>query len=408
MFTAPNQIAGSRVARPRHGFVSGTVVLATILLLAVIGLALELGLLYHVELQLQNACDSAALAGAPALLDEDVLRTSTAIDQADNVLAAQQAALDFGTSNVAAGMPMTFNVSDDNDPQSDIVVGWVEDPNDRRSPFIPWTGTEPYNTLQVRGVRSRARSNAVPLWLGSLFGIASADVRAEARATLDQRVYGFRPIGNTSTPVVPLAVLHQGTAEAWIEQATAAAAGTNDNFAVDSLTRAIQAASDGIPEIELRMALAGAGDDDDTTGNVVGLLLGSDHFKSGLFERQLNVGLQAGDLQAWGGQLALDDSGSLLVPGVDRLPQSVIALMQSIAGQNRVWPLFGSMSEIGGEPHYALTGFAAGRLVEARVEDAEIVLVVQPSVLVTSTALVRPLGPGQMLNPWIAKVQLTR
>ena len=369
MTRVPCHFANSRAARSRRAFVSGTVVLSTILLLAVIGLALELGLLYHVEVQLQNACDAAALAGVTQLLNDDVLRPAPQSDPINRVLSAQQTALQYGSMNFAAGSPTVFLVSPENDPQSDIVAGWVDNPHDRQSPFIPWVGSGPFNTLQVRAIRSQSRSNAVPLLLGVLFGVTTADIQAEARATLDQRVYGFRPIGGTSMPLVPLAALHQGSGDAWVEQATAAPqAGTNDEYAFDPVTRQFEPGADFIPEIELRIGLTGG--EDSSSSNLACLLLGTEHFKSGLFNHQLTVGLQTDHVQLWGGQLALDENGVLSLPGTDRLPDSAVAALLSISGENRIWPLYSTTSAENGGTLYVLSGFAAGRLVTARVDSA--------------------------------------
>lgn len=418
---AMNTVRASRTnvgrSRPaRRGLITGVLLLFMVVLIAVIGLALELGLVYHAQIQLQNAADAAALAGAAQLLDDSVLRPGATLDMTEEVQAAQLAAISFAHSNIAASQEVTLAPNIENEAEGDICAGWLLSPGTYQSEFLPWNGVGPCNTLRVRAHRTSQRSNPVPLRIAPLVGIATADVIAEAQATVDQRVYGFRPIGNATAPVVPLAALHEGSEEAWLEQSQRPATeGDNDRFTVNYRTDAVVKGADGIPEIELRIATSqtsgvttrGEGDDDTSQRNLGLLWLGGPVVGRATLDRQLLTGLTLDDLAAWGGELSLEANGTRLVPGRADADRGLVDTFRKMIGANRVWPLYSIFTEGDEESGYVLTGFAAGRIVSAAEEDGELIVLVQPSLLITSTALVRQLAPDEALNPWIAKLVLT-
>lgn len=390
----------------RRGAISGMLVIGLILLFAILGLALELGLLQHVQIQLQTAVDSAALAGASELLDENVLRPGTDPDWSDDIEIAFAKSQQFAGSNIACGQAVAIAANPQNNPAGDFVVAWLDSSTDRSNAPQFYPDSQRCNTLIVRATRTADRGNPVPLWFSPLLGLASADVMAESRATLDQRVYGFRPQGLGVIPVVPLAALARGSEEAWLEQSQSSPVdGENDKYSVDYRTGAVTTGADGIPEIELKAPLGDAGG---LEGNFLALDFNPEPHEPGRFKRQLESGLTAHDLVSLGGQLALDASGQQQVIGVG-IKEKAVGKLREIVGENRVWPLFTSRTDDDGEITVVLGGFAAGRIVDARLnDDNEAVVLVQASTLVTATALVRDLGPNEQLNTWIARLCLTR
>lgn len=381
-------------------------VVALILLFAVLGLALEIGLIQHVKIQLQTATDAAALAGATELLDESVLRPGSSPDWNDDIeLALVQSQL-FASSNIACGQPVTILPNPQNDLAGDFVVSWLNSSTNPDEVLQTYAEAGRCNTLMVRAARTAARGNPVPLWFSPVVGIGTADVLAQSQATLDQRVFGFRPRGLGAIPVVPLAALGKGSEEAWFEQSqTTPVEDVNDRYTVDYRTGVVTKGADGIPEIELKSL---TDDEAGTQGNYLVLEFISDPHEQNQFERQLEIGLTAADLVAQNEQLALDQAGQLIVPGVG-ISDQTLGKLNAIIGENRVWPLFTSRVEENGETTVVLTGFGAGCIVDARInEEDEAVVLVQASTLVTATALVRELGQNEQPNPWIARICLTR
>ncbi|MBX3414544.1 MAG: hypothetical protein KF708_17790 [Pirellulales bacterium] len=395
-----------RAGGSRRGALSGMLVVGLILLFAVLGLALELGLIAHVQVQLQTATDAAALAGAAELLDESVLRPGESPDWTDDIELALKQSQVFAASNVAGGQTVAILPNPQNDPNGDFIVAWLESSTNPGEVPQLYPDSGRCNTLIVRAQRTQGRGNPVPLWFSPVVGIATADVLAESRATLDQRICGFRPQGLGAIPVVPLAALAKGSQDAWFEQSqTTPIEGVNDKYTVDYRTGVVTKGPDGIPEIELKSPLE---DDAGTDGNFLVLEFNPDPQQQNQFQRQLELGLTAADLVDQNGQLLLDKSGQLVVPGTG-INEKLLGRLTTIVGENRVWPLFSEQTDSDGTTAVVLTGFAAGRIVDARVnEDDEAVVLVQASTLVTGTALVRELGPHDQRNPWIARLCLTR
>jgi len=359
-------------------------------------LVMELGLLNEAQVQLQGAADAAALAGAVELMDNDILRPLNPADQADDIQDACREAADYVRRNVAVGVPLAIEAGRLSRSPNLVLAGGTlrQATHDRR--FIPDDGSgRRVDTLQVCVQRSAEHDNPVTLWFSSLLGLAQANSRAAAEATLEQRILGFRPTRQCHIPMLPLAAPATGSSEAWISQAFAVpVSGRNDRFHVDPHTGETVAGHDGIPEIELRPA----------HGNVVTLRIGTP-WQTSRAVGQMVAGLSAEDVAPHGGQLTLGSpTAPLRLSATSGIEASVASAARGILGQRRIWPLFGAPAADG---HVDIIGFAAGSIVDLRRDAGQWVLLVQPCLLVTTTALTATtdLAP---YNPWIAKLALTR
>lgn len=90
------------------------IALLLVVLLAFVGLAIDIGYMYVAKTQLQNAADAAALAGAN-LLDGTNATIQTA---------ARQEAYKFAALNKAAGQNISIDLNTGNDDKGDVVVGY--------------------------------------------------------------------------------------------------------------------------------------------------------------------------------------------------------------------------------------------------------------------------------------------
>jgi hypothetical protein len=373
-----------------------------------LGLALEFALMQHVQDQLQAGTNAAALAGAMELIDEDVLYPGRLAllgpsAAADDVAAAEQAALQYGQVNVAGGVRMFADVA--NKQPAPLAFGWLAEPLDLDSPLEPWPQAGRANTLVVHAERSERWGNALPLWIGPLLGVAQADVQATAAACVDQRVHGFRPVQGSVIPVVPLAALGWGSNDAWTEQAAAPVqAGVNDRYTVNYSSGQVTAGADGIPEIVLCTPQYSAGQQV-LAGNLGCLRLNAMTTAQD-FARQLQEGLRPADLAELGGQLAVPPGGTLTLSGAGEFEALLPSLAGNVLGLRRAWPLYLSRQSSGsGGEEFELAGFAAGSVVDAYVDNGRSCLVVQPAVLVSRTALVHATAGW---NPWLGRLCLVR
>jgi hypothetical protein len=377
--------------RGRRGVVALLVIVAAVAILAIGSLALNASWLSGHKLELRRACEAAALAGAAQLLDP-------APDAGDDEAAAARVAA--ATAQARAFFAANSSaVLKTGGPDPDVVAGWCADPTLPGQTLSAWTGAGPVNALFVRGVRRRSNGQAVGLLFGGLFSIHDAEPADAAVASMDQRVYGFRPVQFVTVPLVPL--LAATTTVQWPSSVPAAAGDLPDNHSIDPHTRTVSAGPDSVPEITLRIPLAGGSlAADRVTGGW--LLLGGDADYTAI-PRQITAGVNSDDLAGLGGELALSAGGSLDVPAALTPDASQATALQAALlasrGQPRVWPL-GSLSTGGS---CQVTGFAAGCVVDCTVTADALEIVVQPCTIQTCTALLRS---GTARNPWIGKLIL--
>jgi len=384
--------------------------------LALIALALNSASLSTHRVQLQAACEAAALAGAAELMDPGHLYadgSSGYPSAAQRVARARERAARFAAHNGVAGKPLLLAANETNDVHGDLLVGWVEDPTSLDSPLVPWTGTGPVNSLRVQATRSHLRGNPVAMWFGRILGASDTDIVATARATVDQRVYGFRPMGHVRVPLVPMAILCFDGADVQTSQTPKPVApGSADRFTVDPLSGHVRRGRDGIAEIELRVCLVAESPTDSAAraGNASLLSLNGRGLDFALLQEQIARGLTAEDLENLGGELALDHDGRRRLAGIElwntgQLNKLGRALLD-VRGQKRIWPTGRRGSDWGNSAACEIEGFLAGSVVDAYLEtDSCLTIVVQPCLLQTCTALV---GTGRDHNPWIGKLVLDR
>lgn len=164
---------------------------------AFVGLAIDIGYMYVVKTQLQNAADAGALAGA-AKLDGSALTTQTI---------ARQEAQKFTLTNKAGGVSVTTDLNSSNSKDGDIVLGVYDGVN-----FSETIGTNPVtgrpqiaNAVKVVTRRTGetgtgiALNNPVQTFIAKVVGIDHMGVTASAIAG--------RPFG----PAAPITMCVDGT-----------------------------------------------------------------------------------------------------------------------------------------------------------------------------------------------------
>ncbi|MBN1788260.1 MAG: hypothetical protein JW806_07680 [Sedimentisphaerales bacterium] len=145
---------------PRKGMVCVWAVVFLLLLLAATGLALDVGKVTVVATQLQNAADSAALAGAR------LVKTSQT--------QAAQKAIDTAIQNFVDGQSVQLT-------SSDIVPGRYDSANGTFTPIT--TGTMGINALKIIVRRTSSSPNGpISLHFGTLFNMDTYDISRSAIA----------------------------------------------------------------------------------------------------------------------------------------------------------------------------------------------------------------------------------
>jgi hypothetical protein len=422
-------------------------------ILALVALGVDLGLLVQRHQQLKTASEAAALAAAHELFDGRL-----ADESVDREMLARQAALSFAAANIVSESPLKLDANRANDPQGDVVVGWM-DPPELLGRFRPRSKQQPLvNALLVRTRHSHTGRGGPLLAMGRVVGVSPRDLATESIAAVDRRLVGFRPVGCTNVPLLPLLVesTEWGTAfgegdqdesddehDAGGNKKPAQAAG--DLFTVDPRTGEVVAGGDGIPEIRITLG-RGQGNSAGGThagGNPQGN--GSDDQENGKEEKEKEKdkpgkgpkvpeelpawfvdftgdelaavlphevlwGLAAADLRASGGQIDVGSQvaclsiAAAIAEDVDL--GEVQAALESIVGKPRVFAL-GRVQQGGDEGAGEILGFAAGVVVESQASARSLTLLVQPIMLNSCTAVVKAQA-GVEPNRWIGKVVLVR
>jgi len=169
---APGLSSPSLAARraPCSGQVAVMVAILALLVVALVGLAIDECFVAKAHFELQRAADAGALAAVRQLESE--------IGLGNGFAQSRQAAIDFVRANEAAGKAVELEANLGNDPGGDIVVGYWDAPT--RS-FVP--DTDNPNAVRVR-VRRSSGSSGGPLSLvfGPAFGTKGVDVGVTATA----------------------------------------------------------------------------------------------------------------------------------------------------------------------------------------------------------------------------------
>jgi Flp pilus assembly protein TadG len=163
--------------RSRRGSIAIFVAIAALVLIGVMGLAIDTGYTLTARAQLQNAADAAALAGAaelatPGQTDYDKVRAA----------AVTVAARNFVVGCCPTGVVLDSNPK--NDPAGDIVVGkWKLDSGTGTYSFDP---TDPApDAVQVRArVGASSKNSPLQLFFGPLFGQSIGEGGRSALARL--------------------------------------------------------------------------------------------------------------------------------------------------------------------------------------------------------------------------------
>jgi hypothetical protein len=361
-------------------------------LLLVLAVVIDLGRMALARKQMQSLADAAALGAAGELHDQSVLFPGRAGERmVDRLIDAPATrAGERGLAIAEEALKQRVLADQTTMPKGQLRTGYL----DADGRFVASDNQQGCSAVEVQMGFSTARQNSLPLFVTRWFGAQAADVEVVSVATIDQRLVGFRPRGNSPSPVVPLVLNQEAGGQGWYQQATALTNGFNDRFtaASDGL---VGAGEDGIPELVFRFSTQSAGDGASAWRTQIGADRSS-------WNQQMQSGLSAADLASHGGLLDLQNQGQWRAAHLNASVASdeILKTLRELTGQPRVWPLGQA-----GQGQVKVTGFAAGQVVECWDEgNGWIAVSIQPCTLTTDTAIVSEDAPE---NPWIGKVVLS-
>lgn len=376
-------------AKPRRGAVIVLVAFCLAILLAMAAFSTDIGYICLSQTQLQTAADAAALAAAQQCLLPNVAsgQTQDAVSAAI-VGKAQTAAATFALRNQAAGVDVSLRLSD-------IVVG-----SQASSPYaavVPWKAGQPFpNAVRVVARRDTLANGPLSLFFGPLLGVQHSNVTASATAAFEigrYHITGFNsPAGGVNAKLLPIAI----DANAWSQfrsSGCSADGSCSDNYTASTVMpdspvqppANVSCGGDGIPE------LVGAYPDKTAPGNFGLVNLSASGGCNADVANWILHGASPTDLASFGpqGLQAAPDSPATL-SGNTGLTSSNVVDFAAVIGQPRIVPLYASYNGNGANATYSIVGFAGVTVVCATGRGANISIVLQPALVVDSTAVSTP------------------
>ncbi|MCG3126527.1 MAG: hypothetical protein CHACPFDD_01363 [Phycisphaerae bacterium] len=385
--SARPRCAGGRPARDNRRR-AGVVVMVAVLMVALLGMAalsVDVGTLYVARTELQRVADSAAMAAASKLLDEDRLKGSS--NMAEEMSAARTEAVHFALANWVLNGHPELDPNTSNSASGDVVIGYIYDPSNLGE-SLNLGDPSLYNSVRVLVRRNSIRNGSILHKFATIFGNSSADLGATATATFKDGVVGYKVTDKTgNADLLPLALQKDYWAGLldW-------SLSTGDNYAYDPATGAVTAGHDGIPELNL---FPGAGSGQLPPGNFGTVDIGSPNNSAADLSRQIRYGISADDLAYFGGELNLGSDGVLPLNGDTGLTASIKDDLISILGQPRAIPIFSTVSGPGNNSVFNVVGFVGIRIMNVRLTGAmkSKEVVIQPAYVVDD-AVITAAGAG--------------
>lgn len=376
--------------------------------MAGIALVIDRAWIDNAQVELQTAAEAAALAGAGALVDDDLLRSKA--DTQRRIDKARDEAVRIGAENRVAGERLVLREGSD----GDVRVGRLAFSEEDGIAMFLETDRRP-QTVVVTARLSRGRGNPLALFMAQITGQPGANLTFSAEATADNHVIGVRPLEGIPIPAFPIAILANDPTgkrqDTWHHQIVKRLG--KDEFGFDETTGDVNSRPDGIPEITLCWL-----DTNDKTAvpNVRLIDLGNE-LRGSAIARQISKGLFPPDLRRCDGEIVPSQQpvrvGSSAILGTDEL-----AALRRMTGEVRICLLYLDETGTNGQPagdRVQCIGLVAGRVMQVNRSSGKAPRIIfQPGVLTTRTAIIAG-GPldssrsnGTTTNDYIYKLSLTQ
>ena len=396
MYAGTHNLIFPLATQGRRGTVNPLILILFLTGLILITFVLDFLTIQQMSLGLSSASDAAALAAASTLIDDRALLNDPGL-----ITTLYQDSQAEGRRYAVLNAPQGgrgFTIDSSNSIQVQLESSGNPDPR-----LLP-------DRCRVTMYRTRRTGNPVSLLLAPWLVSETVDIARQSVARIERQIIGFDATLNIAIPLAPIGILtdnSQQRPDAWESQL---AARLTDDSAYDRITgQFLSNQADRLPELSFELST-----------NCWPLAMGS----TSNLESQLLNGVVQQDLMDFGGSLILSATG----PNLDLMNLDVdhqASLVQGLNGlwqsaEARVWPLVQPPAI--DSLQAKITGFIAARVVRIEVGATSIPptptpspnvnpslrIVLQPTVMCTITAVSSPMAPEVPLNPFIARIRLTR
>jgi hypothetical protein len=327
--------------------------------------------------QLSTAADSAALAGAMALADENRVRGATTLTS--EIAAANSQALSFAQKNTVLGAPPVLSTNPGNASDGEIVVGYL-DLSNKNSVLDPSTAmAASFNSVQVTLNRDASHGGPVPTIFGQLMGYHGANVKVRSTATAQTySVNGFKAAGSSCASLLPI-VLDQSTWQAMMAKTT------TDQYTYNATNNTVTAGSDGITESKLYPVGSGL------PGNWGTINVGVINNSTSVLGAQIRYGITPAQLATFpNSTIQLDPSinpPSVIFSGNPGISAGINDDLTAIIGKPVVVPIYDLCGNYGNNAWYRVVAFQPARILSVDFQGNPKYVVIQPCVTTDPTAM---------------------
>ena len=357
----------------KHRRRGSTLVLAAIimvLMLGMVGFAVDMGYVMLVRTQLQVAADSAAIAAAAANMN----------DLQNEVVAT---ASQYAEYHASGGKNVQLSPAD--------VEPGVWDFSTRRFTSSAWNS----NAVRVTTRRDGTTNGEAVLFFAKVLGIDSVALSTEAVAAFVDNFSGFQPPSTGgNVPIAPFAL----DKETW--DALSANNGTDD-WTWDRETGAVAPGSDAVAEVNFYPQDTGS------PGNRGTVDIGRNNNSTADLSRQILEGISPEDLSYHGGKLELDHRGELELGADPGLSNGIKDELAAIKGQARILPVFSQITGNGNNARYTIVKFVGIRIMEVDLTGENKRVIIQPANIVILGGIPAS-GSGQRSDGIFSPVSLVQ
>jgi Flp pilus assembly protein TadG len=334
----------------RKGTITVLAAIMTIVLVGMVAFCVDIGYVLSAKEELQRSADSTALATCWEYGKQ--LSKGSAWSTAATV--ARSTATQYAAFNPVTGDPMTLDTNTSNDPNGDVVFGYIADFKNSSSPFQT-DGANGYNAVKVRLGKTSSANGEVPFFFARIFGLSGQELHSEAVAGLIRDVKGFQaPSDGSFVDILPYAL----DLQTWNDFIANVG---SDNYRWNATTNQVEAGSDGLVEVNLFPQGTGS------PGNRGTVDIGSSNNSTADIAQQILYGISASDLAYHGGSLEFDADGELLLNGDTGISAGVKDELTAIKGQPRIIPIFSSVSGNGNNANYTIVKWQGIRIMNVKL-----------------------------------------
>ncbi len=186
----------------RRGSITILAAIMSVVLVGMVAFCVDIGFVLSSKEELQRSADSSALAACWEYGQRLAKGTnsSAAADYA-RFTAAQYASLNQVTKHA-----MSLDTNTSNDPDGDVVFGYISDFKNSQSAFQT-SSSNGFNAVKVRLRKNSSMNGEVPYFFARIFGMNGQTLHSEATAGIVGDVKGFKaPTDGTNVEILPYAL----------------------------------------------------------------------------------------------------------------------------------------------------------------------------------------------------------